>query len=89
MFCKCLNRKCRFLIVLVTLTAALAVNAVGAEYFVSSIHGNAAGTGSQDKPWDSLASIDNHAFKPGDKINFERGSTFTGGFTISSSGSEG
>jgi hypothetical protein len=89
MFCKRLNGKCRFLIVLVTLTAALAVNAAGAEYFVSSIRGHAAGTGSQDKPWHSLASIDNHAFKPGDKITFERGSTFTGGFTISSSGSEG
>jgi hypothetical protein len=89
MFCKRLNGKCRFIIVLVTLTAALAVNAAGAEYFVSSIRGDAAGTGSQDKPWHSLASIDNYAFKPGDKINFERGSTFTGGFTISSSGSEG
>jgi len=89
MFIKRVNGKCQFLIVLVALTAALAVNAAGAEYFVSSTRGNAAGTGSQDKPWYSLASIDNHAFKPGDKINFERGSTFTGGFTISSSGSEG
>lgn len=68
---------------------ALAFQASAAEYYVSSLNGQSNGTGSQNKPWDSVASVDGHAFSPGDTIYFERGSRFTGGFGISSSGSEG
>jgi len=81
--------KRHFFIVLAALTAALASNASGAEYYVSSIHGQSDGTGSRSKPWSSVASIHNHAFSPGDTIYFERGSSFTGGFLISSSGRGG
>lgn len=77
-------KKCLFIVM-----AAFAFQASGTEYYVSSIHGQSDGTGSQSKPWSSVASVDGHAFSPGDTIYFERGSSFTGGFEISSSGSEG
>ena len=76
-------------IVLAALIAVLAFDASGVEYYVSSIQGQPDGTGSLSKPWASIASIDNGAFSPGDTIYFERGSSFTGGFLISSSGREG
>lgn len=79
----------QFFIVLVALATALAFDASGADYYVSSTHGQPDGTGTRTKPWSSVASIDDRPFNPGDTIYFERGSSFTGGFLFSSSGIEG
>ena len=81
--------KTYFIVALALFTATLTLCASGAEYYVSSINGQPDGTGSESEPWSSVASVDGRAFSPGDTIYFERGSSFSGGFVVSSSGREG
>lgn len=40
-------------------------------------------------PWASLAKVNSSAFKPGDQILFQRGSTFYGSLTVKNSGAAG
>jgi PKD repeat protein len=57
------------------------------KYYVSSVNGSPNGDGSADNPWDSLDDIDNYNFSPGDTVFFECGSSWTGTFEITASGS--
>jgi hypothetical protein len=57
--------------------------------YVSSVNGTPNGDGSADNPWDSLDDIDNYNFSSGDTIFFECGSSWTGTFEITASGSPG
>jgi hypothetical protein len=57
-------------------------------YYVSSVNGSANGDGSAEYPWDSLDDIDIYNFSPGDTVFFERGSSWSGSFEITASGTE-
>ena len=57
-----------------------------AAYFVSSVSGTGKGMGTAAQPWTSLDSINGYSFSPGDTIYFERGSSWTGSFEITASG---
>ena len=69
---------------------AIRTEAASANYYVDSVNGsdNNPGT-SPDQPWKSLAPVNSHTFQAGDVINFARGSTFSGGLVINSSGASG
>lgn len=57
-----------------------------ANYYVNSRVGNDANNGtSQETPWKSLKNL-NGKFAPGDNILFAKGSSYTGGFVFTSSG---
>ena len=56
------------------------------EFYLAS-NGNDDNPGTKESPWRTVAKIHNYALSPGDTIYFARGSLFTGGFTVSSSGS--
>lgn len=58
-------------------------------YYLDSEHGADSNPGTQAAPWKTLKNLDGRTFAPGDGIYFARGSSFTGGFVISSSGSPG
>jgi hypothetical protein len=57
-------------------------------YYVSSVNGSANGDGSAEEPWNSLDSINAYNFSPGDTVFFERGSSWSGSFEITASGTE-
>ena len=61
----------------------------GGAYYVNSITGSDSNLGTITAPWKTLKNVDGHSFAPGDTIYFARGSGFTGGFMISSSGRQG
>lgn len=66
------------------------VLAAGTNYYVASASGSDSNTGtSSSSPWKTLANVQNRQFQPGDTINFERGSTWTGPLIIQSSGVQG
>ena len=58
-------------------------------FYVDSEHGADSNPGTQVAPWKTLKNVDGRTLAPGDTIYFARGSSFTGGFLISSSGSRG
>ena len=60
----------------------------GHEYYLNSESGADTNSGTQAAPWKTLKNVDRREFAPGDTIYFARGSAFTGGFTVSSSGTE-
>ena len=57
-------------------------------FYLSSSSGNDNSNGSQSNPWKSLSKVSKIEFSPGDSIFFKKGDTFTGHFTITSSGSQ-
>jgi len=59
------------------------------EFYVDSEQGLDSNAGTQAAPWKTLKNVDGRTFVPGDNICFARGSSFSGGFKISSSGREG
>ncbi|MBL7113731.1 MAG: hypothetical protein ISS19_17460, partial [Bacteroidales bacterium] len=63
-------------------------SADGDHYYISSLNGSASGDGSANDPWDSLDDINQLNLSPGDTIFFERGSSWSGSFEISASGTE-
>ena len=69
--------------------AQTATTAGGRGYYLDSEHGADTNPGTQSAPWKTLKNLDGRTFAPGDGIYFARGSSFTGGFVISSSGSPG
>jgi len=77
-----------FLITLViNLTfTALAAKGQNRAYYINSKTGSDDNPGTIDAPWQTLERINNYDFAPGDSVLFARGSTFTGGFVIKSSG---
>ncbi len=69
---------------------AIAVpHARATDYFINSRMGRdtAAGT-TRESPWKSLKSIEAHRFAPGDRLLFADGSSYTGGFVFSASGTK-
>ena len=67
------------------LVAPLATN----KYYVSSVNGLPDGDGSADRPWNSLNDINRYNLSPGDTVFFESGSSWSGTFEITASGSTG
>jgi hypothetical protein len=61
-------------------------SSLNAAYYVSSLSDSGEGMGTVEQPWSSLNSINNYPFSPGDTIYFERGSSWTGSFEITASG---
>ncbi len=57
-------------------------------FYLDSVHGADSNPGTQAAPWKTLKNLDGRTFDPGDSVYFARGSSFTGGFVISSSGSQ-
>lgn len=55
-------------------------------YYLNSIRGSDSNPGTEGSPWKTLENLEHRSFLPGDRIFFARGSSFTGGFAISSSG---
>lgn len=47
------------------------------------------GQGSLTRPWKTLAAVNAHRFKPGDRLLFARGSSYSGGLLINDSGTPG
>lgn len=61
-----------------------------ATYYIDSVKGNDSNKGtSSQAPWKSLAKVNSHAFRPGDRILFQRGSVWEGQLAPKSSGKEG
>lgn len=58
------------------------------KYYISSENGSANGDGSAGNPWNSLDSLNAYKFSPGDTVFFERGSSWSGSFEITASGTE-
>jgi hypothetical protein len=57
-----------------------AAQAANTNFFVDSVHGNDANSGTApNSPWRSLNNINGRSFGPGDVINLARGSSWTGG----------
>lgn len=66
-----------------------AVVKINRSYFVDSKTGNDANSGTSiSAPWKTLARLSGLLLKPGDSLKFASGSTFAGGCTIESSGSD-
>ena len=62
----------------------------GTNYYVDSSLGSDSNAGTSDSsPWKSLSAVQSHGFSPGDTINFKRGSSWSGGLTITTSGAAG
>ena len=57
-------------------------------YYISE-NGNDANPGTEALPWQTTDKINNFEFTPGDTVLFARGSHFTGGFVVKSSGRPG
>lgn len=59
--------------------------AVGTAYYVNCAAA-ANGNGTSASPWNNLATVNSQTFAPGDSLLFDRGTTCTGSFVFSSSG---
>ena len=81
-------RHLRHVIMAMTLAAQ---GCLADNYYVSSIDPNSSdsGPGTLSQPWKTLAPVGSHSFAAGDTITFEKGSSWTGGFRIRSSGQAG
>jgi hypothetical protein len=67
--------------------SAQALATGGTSYYVDSVAGNDANSGTNTSaPWRSLAKVNATSFAPGDSVLFNGGSTWTGSLTITSSG---
>jgi parallel beta-helix repeat protein len=74
---------------LATLIIHLSLLGIAANYYVSN-SGNDTNTGlTTTQAWKTLTKVNSSAFKPGDQILFERGSSFYGTLTIKYSGTSG
>lgn len=60
-----------------------------ATYYVSNSSGNDENTGLIGFPWKTLSKVSSVSFSPGDMILFNKGETWTGYLSITSSGSSG
>jgi hypothetical protein len=56
--------------------------------YLNSKTGSDTNSGSQLSPWKTLIPLQKLVFEPGDNVYFARGSCFSGGFIVKSSGSE-
>lgn len=59
--------------------------AVGTAYYVNCAAATN-GNGTSASPWNNLATVNSQTFAPGDSLLFDRGTTCTGSFVFSSSG---
>jgi len=65
---------------------AFAPGALATEYFVNYLNGSDDNPGTEEGPWKTLSKLDDCDFEPGDTVSFARGSSYHGGFVITSSG---
>src|SRR5438309_619000 len=80
---------CRFAVAVVVVLAALGSVAGAETYYVDSRSGDDAAAGtSPATAWRGFANLQTKTFSPGDSILFARGSSYSGGFTFSSSGTQ-
>ncbi len=69
--------------------APRSVSAAGTNYYVDSVNGSDVNSGTApSSAWKTIAKAQSHPFQPGDTVNFKRGSSWTGGLGITSSGVE-
>jgi hypothetical protein len=62
----------------------------GTNYYVDSVGGSDSNAGTaMTSPWQTLTNVQNRTFQPGDAINFKRGSFWSGGLSLRSSGVQG
>jgi hypothetical protein len=65
------------------------VKVTGTNYYVDSVHGSDSNDGlSPDKPLKSLKKVNQLDLKPGDGVNFAKGSTFNGELDVKHSGTK-
>jgi hypothetical protein len=69
--------KIRTLLFTVTLVCGAMTSGWAATYFVDSVSGNDANTGTETAPWKSLTKVNSTAFKSGDYIYFKCGQTWS------------
>ena len=86
-------RKCTSLLVLCVAAFLLlgplfpAAHAAQADYYVDSINGSDANSGtSEASPWQTLALVNARSFQPGDTIHLHAGSVWDGGLVIDDPG---
>jgi hypothetical protein len=65
---------------------AFAPEVFASEYFVNGVNGSDDNPGTEKRPWKTLSKLDSYDFEPGDTVRCARGSSFHGGFIITSSG---
>ncbi|NTV30875.1 hypothetical protein HGA91_02755 [candidate division WWE3 bacterium] len=64
--------------------------AAGTTYYVDSVSGNDANSGTTESTaWKTLTAINSRSFQPGDKILLKRGQTWNQGIKLNSSGASG
>ncbi len=62
----------------------------GTNYYVDSVGGSDSNSGTaMSSPWKTLTNVNSRTFSPGDAVNFKRGSFWSGGLMIRSSGVQG
>ncbi len=89
-----MNNRTLVLLTMLTLVAMLPgimaprpVSAAGTSYYLDSANGSDSNSGTApSSAWKSLTKIQSRQFQPGDTVNFKRGSSWTGGLDITSSG---
>ena len=80
----------KILILLILISNPVLLNAQAINnYYVSSVNGSPDGDGSAERPWITLNDINRYDLSPGDTVFFECGSSWTGTFEITASGSPG
>ncbi len=73
-----------------TTPPAPAATPAGRNFFVDSADGSDSKSGrSPDDPWQTLDKVQHFDFRPGDVVNFKRGSSWSGGLTLHDSGAKG
>lgn len=72
--------------IVIVVLASFSCKAQGAKYYLDSQKGSDDNPGTKQRPWKTISKLNNFVFKPGDTIYFTRGSSFHGGFIVSSSG---
>lgn len=74
------------LILILGILVSVGTSGFSRDYYVNSNSGGDANDGSQKAPWKTLKLISTTTFKPGDKVLFAKGSSFSGGFAVNNSG---
>ena len=83
-------KKIKHLILLLFVTGLFSCTTEQNVYYVDSENGSDSNSGaSPEKAWESLEKVNNHVFKPGDKLYFKAGTEYNGQFRPKGSGAEG
>ncbi len=82
------DMRCRSFVFLFTISF-FTVAVSGATYYVDSRGGEDANSGTQEKPWRTLAKVNAAKFEPGDRVLFRGGSVWKGQLAPTASGADG